>query len=87
MNTTLVQPFVSYRTSDAWTFSLSSESTYNWTAKTWSVPVNFNISKLVTLGKLPVSIGGGVGYWATSPANGPKGFRFSLKMTFLFPAR
>ena len=87
VNTTFVQPFVSHTTSDAWTFAVTSESNYSWTAKAWSIPVNFNISKLVKLGKLPVSIGGGFGYWARSPTGGPKGFRFRAQLTFLLPKR
>ena len=87
VNATFVQPFISYTTPDAWTFAVVSESTYNWTAKAWSIPVNFNISKLVKLGKLPVSISGGFGYWAKSPAAGPNGFRFRFQLAFLFPAR
>ncbi len=87
VNATFVQPFVSYTTPDAWTFAVASESTYNWTARAWSIPVNLNISKLVKLGKLPVSIGGGFGYWARSPTVGPKGFRFRTQLTFLLPAR
>jgi hypothetical protein len=31
LNNTFLQPFVSYTTADAWTFSVNSESTYNWT--------------------------------------------------------
>ena len=30
VNSTFLQPFVSYTTKDAWTFSLNTESTYNW---------------------------------------------------------
>ena len=87
VDTTFLQPFVSHTTPDAWTFAVASESTYNWTAKAWSIPVNFNISKLLKLGNQPVSIGGGFGYWARSPTAGPKGFRFRAQLTFLFPAR
>lgn len=67
INATFVQPFVSYTTKDAWTFTLNTESTYNWTADEWSVPVNVNISKLLTIDKQPISIGAGVRYWAESP--------------------
>ena len=85
VNATFIQPFISYTTPDAWTFALNTESTYNWTAETWSVPINFTVSKLVRFGQQPVSLTGGVRYWAESPATGPEGFGGRLGVTFLFP--
>jgi hypothetical protein len=43
------------------------------------------VSRLVRLGKLPVSIGGGVHYWAESPASGPEGWGARLTFTLLLP--
>ena len=40
VNSTFMQPFVSYTTKDAWTYSLHTKSTYDWTADQWSVPLN-----------------------------------------------
>jgi len=85
INNTFLQPFVAYTTPDAWTFSLQSETSYNWTAEEWSVPVNAAIAKLVKIGKLPVSLQGGVGYWAESPDSGPEGFRFRLQANIVLP--
>ena len=85
INSTFLQPFVSYTTPDAWTFSLNTESTYNWAAKDWSVPVNAAVSKLVTFGDQPVSLGAGVRYWADSATGGPDGWGARFTMTFLFP--
>jgi hypothetical protein len=85
VNSTFLQPFVSYTTPDAWTFSLNTESTYDWNAETWSVPVNFQVLKLLTFGSQAVQLGGGAGYWAESPEGGPEGWRFRATMTFLFP--
>jgi hypothetical protein len=85
INSTVLQPFVSYTTPDAWTFSLNTESTYNWAAKDWSVPVNAAVSKLVTFGDQPVSLGAGVRYWADSATGGPDGWGARFTMTFLFP--
>ena len=85
---TFVQPFLSYTTKDAWTFSLNTESTYNWVADNWSVPVNGTVAKLVKFGKLPVQIGGGLRYWAASPDNaGPKGLGYRFFVTVLLPAK
>lgn len=85
INTTFLQPFVSYTTKDAWTFNLNTESTYDWIGNEWSVPINFNISKLLKIGKLPVQIGGGVRYWAASSEQGPEGWGLRMTITFLLP--
>jgi hypothetical protein len=85
ISSTFLQPFVAYTWPSAWTVSVQSESTYNWKTEKWSVPVNAAVSKLVKLGKLPVSLQGGIGYWAESPETGPEGFRFRLQATFVLP--
>jgi hypothetical protein len=86
VNSTFLQPFVSYTTKDAWTFTLNSESTYNWTAREWSVPLNLLITKLVTIDKQPISLGAGVRYWADTPEDsGPEGWGARAVVTFLFP--
>lgn len=85
VNSTFLQPFVSYTTPDAWTFSLNTESTYNWTAEEWSVPLNFVVTKLTKIGNQPISIGGGVRYWADAPDSGPEGWGARAVVTYLFP--
>lgn len=85
INSTFLQPFVSYTTKDAWTFTLNTESAYNWEAHQWSVPVNFQVSKLVVIDKQPISLFAGVRYWAVSPDSGPDGFGFRTGIALLFP--
>jgi hypothetical protein len=86
VNSTFLQPFLAYTTREAWTFTLNTESTYNWQNHEWSVPINGIVSKLVKFGKQPVSLFAGVRYWAVSPNNsGPTGWGARLGMTFLFP--
>ncbi|HVR68368.1 MAG TPA: transporter [Verrucomicrobiae bacterium] len=81
-----LQPFISYTTTDAWTFTLNTESTYDWETKNWSVPVNALVSKLVKIENQPISLGAGLRYWAESPdETGPEGFGGRLVVTFLFP--
>lgn len=87
VNATFVQPFVSYTTKDAWTFGVNTESTYDWEGKDWSVPVNLTVGKLVKLGRLPVSLTGGVRYWAESPEGGAEGFGFRFVFTILLPKK
>jgi hypothetical protein len=85
INSTFVQPFVAYTWPSAWTVSFQSETTYNWEIKKWAVPVNVAASKLVMMGKLPVSLQAGVGRWLTSPDSGPGGWRFRLQANFVLP--
>jgi len=85
VSSTFLQPFLSYTTHDAWTFGINSESTYDWEAEQWSVPINVTVSKLVTIGHQPVSLGGAVRYWADSTDGGPHGVGARAIITFLFP--
>lgn len=85
ISSTFLQPFAAYTWPSAWTVSVQSETTYNWETEKWAIPVNAAVSKLVTWGKLPVSLQAGVGYWAESPETGPEGFRFRLQATFVLP--
>ncbi|MEE4661699.1 MAG: transporter [Halieaceae bacterium] len=85
VNNTFMQPFVAYTWPSAWTLSVQSETSYNWETEDWSVPVNVALARLVMFGRLPVSLQGGVGYWAESPRSGPEGFRFRLQANFVLP--
>jgi hypothetical protein len=85
ISNTFLQPFVSYTTPTAWTYALQTESTYSWETENWSVPINFAISKLTKLGKLPVQYKAGVRYWADSPNSGPEGWGFKVGIVFLLP--
>lgn len=85
INSTFLQPFLAFTTANAWTYTVNSESTYDWEAEEWSVPLNFTLAKLVRFGKQPVSIGAGVRYWAESSTNGPEDWGARFIMTFLFP--
>jgi hypothetical protein len=84
-SSTFLQPFLSLTTKDAWTFTVNSESTYDWKNKEWSVPVNLMVGKLVKFGNQPVSFTGGLRYWADSTDNGPHDLGYRFVVTFLFP--
>lgn len=85
VNSTFRQPFLSYTTKDAWTFTLNSESTYDWKANQWSVPINAVVSKVTKAGGQLISVGAGVRYWAESPESGPEGWGARFVLTLLFP--
>lgn len=85
ISSTFVQPFLSYTTASAWTFTINSESTYDWIADEASVPVNAMVAKLTHIGKQPISVGGGLRYWVDTPDNGPEGLGIRVVVTFLYP--
>jgi len=83
-----LQPFAAYTTKTHTTFTLSTESTANWNntpgdAK-WTVPLIFQISQILKIGKQPISLQIGGKYYADTPRYGPNwGVRFAL--TLLYP--
>jgi len=84
ISATYLQPFVAYTTKTYTTFALNTESTYNWEAGEWTVPMNFMVQQLVKIGKHPVAFQVGYRYYAERPAGGPDwGLRFAV--TLLFP--
>jgi len=85
VSNTFMQPFVAYTWPSAWTVSLQSETSYNWKSRQWSVPINVSVSKLVRVGRLPLSLLAGVGYWAESPDGGPERLRFRLQVNLVLP--
>ena len=85
VSNTFVQPFLSYTTKNAWTFTLQTESTYDWRHSQWTVPVSAQVAKIVKLGPLPVNLGAGVRYYADSPTTGSHGWAGRLVVTFVFP--
>ena len=52
INSTFVQPFLAYVTSTHTTFSLNTESTYDWESEEWSVPINFMVAQMVVRWRL-----------------------------------
>jgi hypothetical protein len=85
VNATYIQPFVSYTTPTAWSYTLQTESTYDWERKQWTVPINAIVSKVTKLGGQLVSFGAGARYWAEGTEGGPHGWGFRLTVTLLFP--
>jgi len=84
VNATFVQPFLSYTTKTATTFSINTESTYDWKASQWTIPVNLMVSQLVKIGGLPIQFQTGGRLYAERPEGGPDwGLRFTV--TFLLP--
>ncbi len=87
VNSTFLQPFLSYSTKDAWTYGVNTESSYDWNGHNWSTPIIPSVSKIVRFGKQPVSFGGGVKCWVTTPSGGPEGCSLRIIVTALFPKK
>lgn len=85
VNSTFIQPFLAYNTKDAWTYGLNAEMTYDWTGNHWNIPIHFTVSKLLKVGKRPISVGGALRCWATSSEGGPETCGLRIIVTPLFP--
>jgi hypothetical protein len=85
LSNTFIQPFLSYTTKQAVSYTLNLESTYDWKAEDWAVPVNFMVAKVAKFGGQLVSIGAGARYWLGTTPNSPEGIAGRLVFTLLFP--
>jgi hypothetical protein len=84
VNTTFLQPFLSFTTKTYTTFGVNTESTYDWKDSQWTVPINAMISQLLKIGGQPLQLQVGYRYYSEAPKYGPDwGLRFAV--TFLFP--
>ena len=79
-----LQPFVSFTTKTYTSFTLNTESTYDWKTNQWTVPINVGASQLLKLGGQPVNFALGYRNYVERPEGGPHwGLRFTV--TLLFP--
>ena len=85
VNATFLQPFLTYTTPSATTFSLNTESTYDWNSRQWRVPINSGVAQILRIGDQLVQVGAVARYWADVPDGGPHGWGFRLSVTLLFP--
>jgi hypothetical protein len=83
VSNTFLQPFIAYAAAGGWTYTVNTQSNYDWVAKHWSVPILGQISKLTKIGGQPVSISGGVRYWAQAPVSGPHGLAGLVSKSFI----
>lgn len=84
VNATFLQPFLSYTTRKQTTFTLNTESTYDWKNTQWTAPINLMVSQLLKIDGAPVQFQLGGRYYAEGADNGPEwGLRFAV--TLLWP--
>jgi hypothetical protein len=79
-----LQPFLAYATKSHTTFSINTESSYNWDSEEWTVPINLSVSQLVMFGKQPVSFQLGYRNYVDSP-NDVMDWGVRFQVTLLFP--
>lgn len=85
VSSTFLQPFVAYTAPHAVTYTLNTESTYNWKESDWTVPINLQVSKVTRIGDQHISFQAGLRYYAQSPQDGPRGWGGRFVITLLFP--
>ena len=84
VNATFLQPFVSYTWPTATTLTVNTESTFDWNAGEWTIPLNVAVAQLMKIGNQRVQFAIGGKWFIESPALGADwGIRFTV--TFLFP--
>jgi hypothetical protein len=84
VNSTFLQPFLSFTTKGGTSYTVNSESTYDWEREAWTVPINLGVAHLFKTGKVPLQLQGGWRWYADKPPGGPDdGVRLTL--TALFP--
>lgn len=83
VNATFLQPFLSYITPSKTTFTVNLENTYDWEHEEWTVPVNFVVSQLITVGSQPLQVFAGARIYLDKPSGGPDwGVRAGLILLF-----
>ena len=84
ISNTFLQPFLTKGIGQGQTIALNLESSYDWKASQWTVPMNLSYSKVTKFGDQLVSLQGGVRAYLERPDGGPDwGLRFAI--TLLFP--
>ena len=82
---TSMEPSIAYVTKSETTFTINTESTYDWKAESWSVSIHFKVEQLLKAGSQIIQVGRGLRYSAASPSDGPEGLGARLSLIFLFP--
>jgi hypothetical protein len=85
VNSTFVQPFLTYTTPSAWSFVLQAEATYDWERSDASIPVGMFVGKVTKIGGQTVQFLGGPRYYASHFDNGPQGWGARFVVILLFP--
>jgi hypothetical protein len=84
LNNLFLQPFVTKQLGQGLSVSSNLESSYDWTADKWTVPLNLSVAQVMKVGNQPISFSVGARYFIERPESAPNwGLRATA--TFLFP--
>jgi hypothetical protein len=84
VSATFLQPFVAHTWPFGFTLTANTETTYDWAAEEWTVPLNLLATQVLRVRGQPISLQLGGRYYADTPPGGPDwGVRAAI--TFLFP--
>jgi hypothetical protein len=86
MSAAFIQPFVSYTTKTHTSFTLNTESTYDFENSQWTVPINLMVSQVFKIGNQPMSIQIGGRYYADGPTDHAH-WGMRVAFTLLFPLK
>jgi hypothetical protein len=75
---------VTYELQDGWSVSATSQASYDWAARQWTVPLNVGVTKLVSFRRQPVQFQLGGIYMLSVPDGAPRWGLQSI-VTFLLP--
>jgi hypothetical protein len=78
-------PAVARHDDAAVTFTVNTESTYDWREDDLAMPVNLMVGKVTRWGDQLVSVGGGLRYWVETTDTSPEGIGFRFIVTLLYP--
>lgn len=83
VNATFLQPFLTWTAKSGFGVFLNSESTYDWEATQWSVPINLGVTQVLKVGSQRIQLGLGARHWVETPRGGPDwGLRANLVLLF-----
>ena len=83
VNSTFLQPFLAYGAGKGRTYGVNFESSYDWNADQWTIPLNVSVSQIIPIGKQLTSFSLGARAYLDKPAGGPTwGMRFVISLLF-----
>lgn len=83
VNASFLQPFVAYTTQTATTAYIETETTYDWTADQWLVPIEPTIAQILPIGSQYIDVELGPTFYVVTPRGGPDwGLRVNFALLF-----
>lgn len=84
ISTSFVQPFLAHNTKTGFGLTLQAETTYDWNAEEWTVPIGLIASQVFKVGDQSMSLAAGPRYYADAPDGGAD-WGFRVVLTLIFP--